>query len=612
MIGINWRQRVTRILFTTLLVAILGLVSCTSPQAPSIPGLSGPTSRLSEVAPPKAILELREELEKYQPQVQILSPRSGETVQDTTVSIRLQVNDLPVFKDEDLGLGPHLHFILDNQPYEAIYDASTPVVLKDLAPGTHTIRVFASRPWHESFKNEGAYAQTTFHVFAQTPENNPVSEQPLLTYSRPKGDYGAEPIMLDFYLTDAPLHLVARENLADDILDWKIRCTVNGESFTFDRWEPIYLKGFKPGRNWVQLELLDERDNLYFNPFNNTVRLINYEPGGTDTLSKLTRGELSALDAMKIVDPNYVPPVPEPEPELEPSLEPGLEPEPGLEAEPDLEPGLKVPEFEIVPPLTETEEIAPEAEPAESQAVEEAESERIPLPAPIEAVPTATEETNDRQLPAASEIEPLPPTLPEIVPEEPEPGATVKDQLQQEVQQELENLGTPILPGESSPDVEEPSSPAPIETAPVPSIDLQEPSPAPESGATPEKKQTGRTKGFFDRFLPRSAPKSSPESSVTPSPVTPTPTELEEGSAPEAEPNAAGELQISESSNSGAAIRDSQLLEQLSSEIPAELEAPEPESTLPEVLDSPLSQLPTVPSRYQPPISLTLRVLHLY
>jgi len=42
---------------------------------------------------------------------------------------------------------------------------------------------------------------------------------------------------------------------------------------------PVYLKGFKPGKNWVQLEFLDERE-IRQNVFNNTVRLITYETKG--------------------------------------------------------------------------------------------------------------------------------------------------------------------------------------------------------------------------------------------------------------------------------------------------------------------------------------------
>jgi len=60
--------------------------------------------------------------------------------------------------------------------------------------------------------------------------------------------------MLDYYLTNAPLHFVAQED--ENIADWRIRVTVNGNNFVLDRWQPIYLKGFKPGQNWVQIEYL--------------------------------------------------------------------------------------------------------------------------------------------------------------------------------------------------------------------------------------------------------------------------------------------------------------------------------------------------------------------
>jgi len=75
------------------------------------------------------------------------------------------------------------------------------------------------------------------HIFTKTQDNNPDAVQPLLTYSRPKGSYGAEPILLDF--TNAPLHLVAQDNPNDDIADWRIRCTINGNSFVLDRWNPF-------------------------------------------------------------------------------------------------------------------------------------------------------------------------------------------------------------------------------------------------------------------------------------------------------------------------------------------------------------------------------------
>ena len=365
MLGQTRRWSVAQRVLAVVLVVVMGLsvASCSSPQA------GGRSSRLpkigmvklSEVAPPPVIRQLRQEMEVYQPQVTILSPKPNEVLQDINISVRFQVQDLPLFQNEEFGLSPHLHVIVDNQPYSAIYDVSKPFELKDLEPGTHTIRAFASRPWHESFKNDGAYAQTTFHVFTKTPETSPDLKQPLLTYSRPKGSYGAEPVMLDFYLANAPLHLVAQADAADDIQDWQVRCTIDGESFTIDRWEPIYLKGLKPGKNWVQLELLDESGKVVPNAFNDTVRLIDYQPGGTDTLSKLVRGELTIAEVRGIIDPNYVyvPPVEPPVelPAIEPTEKPVLPtpvPAPILDTEPTLEPvlpgTLPVPVPEIVPP----------------------------------------------------------------------------------------------------------------------------------------------------------------------------------------------------------------------------------------------------------------------
>jgi hypothetical protein len=383
-VGMNWRQIAARLLLVPVLMLMLGgMASCSDRDSAEPRAIGSPArlaGRIAEVAPPGAIQELQLGLEAYQPQVKILSPRPSEVIEAEQVSVSFRVQDLPLFKDQDLALGPHLHVFLDDQPYVAVYDASKPLVFKDLTPGTHTIRAFASRPWHESFKNEGAYAQTTFHVFTKTPNNKPDPTQPLLTYSRPQGSYGAEPIMVDFYLTNAPLHLVAQENADDDIADWRIRCTINGESFVFDRWQPIYLKGLNPGKNWVQLEFLNENGDPVINAFNNTVRLITYEPNGKDTLSKLVRGDLAANEARAIVDRDYKPETPGVEPALisTPEAIPESAPTPIPEpprvrvipptvVEPTPAPELEIsPESPIAPiPDTSGEEPkAPEPEPA--------------------------------------------------------------------------------------------------------------------------------------------------------------------------------------------------------------------------------------------------------
>jgi hypothetical protein len=401
--GLKHRFLSMKTLFSYLLLIVLSwnLVSCSDRVEPSSRLIVPPSSqlaiagKLSEVPPPAVIGQLRSLLDRYQPQVTILSPQANQVLATTTANVQIQVKDLPIFKDADLGLGPHLHLILDNEPYQAVYDVEHPISLENLTPGTHTLRVFASRPWHESFKNDGAYAQTTFHVFTKTEGSAPDPALPLLTYSRPTGTYGAEPIMLDFFLTNAPLRLTDSDE--QGVGDWRIRVTVNGQSFLLDSWQPIYLRGFEPGENWVQLEFLDGQGNPVKNAFNNTVRLITYQPKGQDTLSKLMRGELSAAVARAIADPNY-------KAELLPTPTPAVAPTPTEELPAPAQESLQSPETVPVQeePLSEpSPAVAPTptaelpasveeiAQPPETLPV--AEEESLPTPSPIVAPAPTTE-----------------------------------------------------------------------------------------------------------------------------------------------------------------------------------------------------------------------------
>ncbi|MEH1891099.1 MAG: hypothetical protein V7K92_17170 [Nostoc sp.] len=469
------------------------------------------SKQFSEVSPPAVVQELRTILEVYQPQVTIVTPKPDEIFQDNKITASFQVKDLPIFKDPELQLGPHLHVILDNQPYIPIYDLNQPLLLPDLSPGTHTLRVFASRPWHESFKNEGAYAQTRFHVFTKTDDNNPDPKLPLLTYSRPQSSYGAEPILLDFYLTNAPLHLVGKENANDEFSDWRIRSTINGESFIFDRWQAVYLKGFRPGKNWVKLEFLDNQGNPVKNAFNTTVRLIDYQPKGKDTLSRIVRGELTADEVRPVVDQNYrlvAKPTPTPSVEKTPEIQPKVEKQPIPETEIPKEskiqpeqPKLEVPTAAPSPSLSPTppEIITPTPEP-QPEVIPTPES--TPLPEKVIPQPTKprfgrffnrqTRKTPTPQVTIAPSPS-LPPTLPEII----EPPAP--------------KIITPTL--EPQPEV----------------------TPTPESTPLPEKVAPQPTKPRFGGFFNRRTGKTpTPQETVAPSPsLPPTLPEIIESPAPE-------------------------------------------------------------------------------
>jgi hypothetical protein len=370
--GKHGREMIKRITESAVcVILVLVLVSCSQPPTAAqkddtsrLMGLkSGRNATVEEVSPPEAIQQLRLAIDSHTPKVNILGPKPNTTLESTTVIVRFDVDDFPLFKDPELALGPHLHVFLDDRPYQAVYDAKQALTFKDLSPGTHTIRAFASRPWHESVKTPEAYDQLTFNVLTPTQANQPNPVQPLLTYSRPEGVYGAEPIMVDYYLTPSGNGKIAPQG--------KIRVSLNGKSFTTEEWTPIYLKGFNPGFNWVKLELLNSNDQLSSNVYSEAVRLIEFKPNGQDTLSKLVRGELTAQKAERIVDPQVSQRLAaqkrDSQPIPAPKVSPTPEPIPRVEVLPSPSPKVSPSSTQIAPilpkPPIANPKVAPEPKP---------------------------------------------------------------------------------------------------------------------------------------------------------------------------------------------------------------------------------------------------------
>jgi len=244
---------------------------------------------------PQKIIDLmagRGDQDNAKPVIKIVEPKADSTVNGSTVILKLQLSgDLKGYKpmmDETTHTGNHIHVILDNQPYEAYYNIDQPFELRNVADGQHTLRVFPSRPWHESFKNDGAFQMVKFTVKSggadtnqpattnsgqqmsnanagakPTPEGKDMQpttagsidpKQPLLTYSRPKGEYknaDADAVMIDFWLTGG--------KLKDDGGEYRVRYTVdNGDAKYIDKWGPIWLTGWNAGKHTVKLELVNQ------------------------------------------------------------------------------------------------------------------------------------------------------------------------------------------------------------------------------------------------------------------------------------------------------------------------------------------------------------------
>jgi hypothetical protein len=260
----------------------------------------------------KEMMAARGEQDQAAPTLKIVEPAVNSAVNGSTVKVKLDLSgDLKGYqphKDAETGMGNHIHVILDNQPYEAYYNLNQEFELRNVADGEHTLRVFPSRPWHESYKNDGAFQMVKFTVrnggadntkpattnsgqqMSNTANSNsnaaPPSEgkdmqsstagpvdaaKPLLTYSRPKGEYkgaDADAIMIDFWLSNA--------KLIGDGGDYRVRYSVDGGEQKFiDKWEPTWLSGWTNGKHSVKLELVDKNGNLVDNGgYNSTTREI--------------------------------------------------------------------------------------------------------------------------------------------------------------------------------------------------------------------------------------------------------------------------------------------------------------------------------------------------
>ena len=246
-------------------------------------GRSSPVS-LQEVAPPLAVQQLQQALAQRQPRVEILAPADETLLPPGPWTLRLRVQDWPLVDGGALGLGPHLVVQVDNE--EPLPLTSTERTMPPLAPGSHRLTVFAARPWGEAAKNPGAWCQIRLHRTTANPPELPEPGQAQLIPVSPAATTAGEPLLLDWLLLDAPL-----QNLRGDDARWRLRVNINGDDLVIDRQIPLWLKGWKPGRNAIRFELLDGRGDPLNPPFNSLVREVELDPNAP--LARWQRGPLN-------------------------------------------------------------------------------------------------------------------------------------------------------------------------------------------------------------------------------------------------------------------------------------------------------------------------------
>merc|ERR1712226_1133703 len=107
-------------------------------------------------------------------------------------------------------------------------------------------------PWGEAVKAPGASLQWHFDQLQGLEGTQPAPDSPWLAVASPADLGSGEPLLLDWLIWNAPL-----QNLREGDGRWRLRISVNGDSFLVDRQESLWIKGSGNGAGRVQMELLD-------------------------------------------------------------------------------------------------------------------------------------------------------------------------------------------------------------------------------------------------------------------------------------------------------------------------------------------------------------------
>ena len=172
--------------------------------------------------------------------------------------LKLQTSDNGTKMCNNSDKGQHIHFILDNAPYKALYEPTNDVTLPNDGK-EHYLVAFLSRSYHESIKSKGAAVVYRFKIDEKgNLKKLDDPKTPMIAYSRPKGDYAGKDtanILLDFYIWNCTLAPDGYKVKAEIINSDK---PSQQQTITIDKWEPHFIQNLCTGKSKVTLTLLDK------------------------------------------------------------------------------------------------------------------------------------------------------------------------------------------------------------------------------------------------------------------------------------------------------------------------------------------------------------------
>ena len=353
----------------------IGAMDAGSARDPVNP--TAPAGRLQEVAPPGGVQQLQAALSDRHPQLKLISPADGTVLQPGQQTLELQVSDWPLAKDPELGLGAHVALQIDDQPPLRFSEAGNGrlhIQFPALTPGSHRFTAYAATPWGEAVKAPGASLQWRFDQLQGLADTQPAPDSPWLAMVSPADLGSGEPLLLDWLIWNAPL-----QNLREGDGRWRLRISVNGDSFLVDRQDALWIKGSGSGHGLVQMELLNGLGEPMSPVFNNQLRAIPHSSGSRPIWmqSRLSDEQVSRLLGDIVMKEES----PTPEQAAQAVLSDEPEPEPATKPQVAQEPVALEPMVERIKEAT-----VPEATSAENPSSEEAYPEKA---APEDVPPIA-------------------------------------------------------------------------------------------------------------------------------------------------------------------------------------------------------------------------------
>ena len=257
---------------------------------------SAPSGKLQEVAPPGAVQQLRQSLQQHRPSLRLIDPSNDSIVTSDALELRFEIDDWPLSSDPELGLGPHVVLQIDNRAPLRLSESDgsrLKVRIDDLEAGSHRFSAWAAYPWGEAVQTPEASIQGRLHLWQKLQGTQPDRDAPWLVPVSPAGEQGLQPLLVDWLIWNAPL-----QNLREGDGRWRLRISIDGDSFLVDHQEALWLKGSNgSGSHDIQMELLNGLGEPITPVFNNQLIHLKAASGAKPgwIRSRLTDSQLARL-----------------------------------------------------------------------------------------------------------------------------------------------------------------------------------------------------------------------------------------------------------------------------------------------------------------------------